>query len=200
MNAINRINYNTRQERLWRNLFFATLIVSGILLSFLASGINRKPLVVVADENAYTTRKSEDLMGSESIHEAQAELAVQSIFNRSPIGLDSPNRVQKLFRVEAYEKLMQLVEDEMPEFERKSIHQKVGISKIDLLQLKDKSIKVAVEGQLIRAGVFAEAPIVEVLDLKVKMLFVDNPSLAGNGGYPTLVRDFLFETTPVPTR
>lgn len=197
---INRINYNTRQERLWRNLFFTTLIISGILLSYVVKRINRDPLVIVADENAYTVIKAEDLMSSESIHEDQAELAVQSIFNRSPTGLDSPKRAQKLFRVEAYEKLMTLVRDESPEFERKSIHQKVGISKIDLLRLKDSSIKVAVEGQLIRSGIFAGEPLTEVLDLKVKMLFLNNPSLLGNGGYPTLVRDFLFETTPIQTK
>ena len=201
MNApINRINYNTRQERFWRNLFFVTLIVSGVLVAYLSSGINRDPWVVVADEDALVVVKAEDLMSSESLHEAQAELAVQSIFNRSPTGLDSPKRAQKLFRVEAYQKLMTLVTDESPEFERKSVHQKVGISKIDLLRLKDNSIKVAVEGQLIRSGIFAGEPITEVLDLKVKMLFVNNPSLLGNGGYPTLVRDFLFETTPIPTK
>ena len=70
---INRINYNTRQERLWRSLFFATLIISGILLSYVVKRINRDPLVIVADENAYTVIKAEDLMSSESIHEDQAD-------------------------------------------------------------------------------------------------------------------------------
>ena len=93
-----------------------------------------------------------------------------------------------------------------PEFKEKQIHQKVEVTKIDILdtrQLKDGSghsyeaVSVRTEGNLIRTGTLNGMEFREPVKFSMEFLFIRNPDLLGNGRLPLVVQDFKYKETPL---
>jgi len=93
-----------------------------------------------------------------------------------------------------------------PEFKQRQIHQKVEVTKIDILdtrQIKDgpghsyESVTVRTEGNLIRTGTLNKMEFREPVKFTMEFLFIRNRDLLGNGRLPLVVQDFKYKETPL---
>jgi hypothetical protein len=94
----------------------------------------------------------------------------------------------------------------IPEFKERQIHQKVEVTKIDILdtrQIKDgaghsyEAATVRAEGNLIRTGTLNKMEFREPAKFSMEFLFIRNPDLLGNGRLPLVVQDFKYNEAPL---
>jgi hypothetical protein len=92
------------------------------------------------------------------------------------------------------------------EFKEKQIHQKVEVSKIDILDTRKisdgtgqsyEAVAVHAEGNLIRTGTVNKLEFREPVNFEVEFLFIRNPNLLGNGRLPLVVQDFKYKESPL---
>ena len=165
---------------------------------YLGSKLGEETKVIVIDEGTYYLPKALDFADAKDLHVSQAVLAVESLYSRHPGGSDHQKRLKRLFNKAALRDAAALFEAEADEFQVRQIHQKVEPSSVMLMEAKGRIIRVKVEGQLIRSGIFAGRPFVETLRLECHITFLRNPAMLVNGGFPTIVQSF--ESTTTPTR
>ena len=92
------------------------------------------------------------------------------------------------------------------EFKEKQIHQKVEVTKIDILDTRKindgagqsyEAVTVRAEGNLIRTGTVNKLEFREPVKFTVEFLFIRNPDLLGNGRLPLVVQDFKYKESPL---
>jgi hypothetical protein len=163
----------------------------------LVKNLMTKPQFFVMDANhTYYLPSAMDFGSAKEVHAAQTRLAMEALFNRSPSGPDSPERLRRILGKDAYQTAKKAMAHEADEFEDKQVHQKVELGPIQVLQVRDDSVLTGVEGQLIRNGVFRGKPFTEVLKVKAQFKFILNPDMTANGRFPTVAIAFDFNTTP----
>jgi len=163
----------------------------------LVKNLMTKPQFFVMDANhTYYLPSAMDFGSAKEVHAAQTRLAMEALFNRSPSGPDSPERLRRILGKDAYQTAKKAMAHEADEFEDKQVHQKVELGPIQVLQVRDDSVLTGVEGQLIRNGVFRGKPFTEVLTVKAQFKFILNPDMTANGRFPTVAIAFDFNTTP----
>ena len=163
----------------------------------LVKSLMAKPQFFVMDANhTYYLPAAMDFGSAKEIHAAQTRLAMEALFNRSPSGTDSPERLRRILGKDAYQKAKNAIAGEAEEFEDKKIHQKVELGPIQVLQVRDESVLTGVEGQLVRSGVFRGKAFTEALDVKAQFKFILNPDMTTNGRFPTVAIAFDFTTNP----
>jgi len=163
----------------------------------LVKNLMTKPQFFVMDANhTYYLPSAMDFGSAKEVHAAQTRLAMEALFNRSPSGPDSPERLRRILGKDAYQTAKKAMAHESDEFEDKQVHQKVELGPIQVLQVRDDSVLTGVEGQLIRNGVFRGKPFTEVLEVKAQFKFILNPDMTANGRFPTVAIAFDFNTTP----
>jgi hypothetical protein len=165
----------------------------------LAGKIGIKPQILLMDDKTYYLPKSLDFADAKELHVSQAGLLMESLLDRGPDGLDHPERLKRLCEKSSYLEAMKFISKDAEAFEAKQIHQKFELREVQLLEAEDSSVMVAIDGQLIRSGVFGGGPINEALLVKARLIFVRNPSIVINGGFPTLLRSLKIETSPLST-
>ena len=114
-------------------------------------------------------------------------------FERNPEGLDNPELFKQLFLKDAAKSAQLVIDKAKPEFQAKSLHQKVELDPPEVLSTRDNAFYTSVDVQLIRVGAYQGAPITEVLRYRVKFKFLLNPDLTRNGRFPTAVAAFQVE-------
>ncbi len=163
----------------------------------LSGRIAEKPQVLLMDAYTYYLPKSLDFADAKELHVSQAGLLMESLMNRAAEGLDNPERLKRLCEKNAYTEAISFIQQDADAFLAKKIHQKVEIRAVQILQAEDDTVMVAVDAQLVRVGVFGDAPFQEALTVKARLQFVRNPSVVQNGSFPTLLRSFKIETAPI---
>lgn len=182
--------------RVWAGLYLVTLTVFAWLHFNMATALEARTRVIIVNKDTVLVSEELDLMDAKELHITQAERTVQALFNRHPGGFDSESELKRLLNVPCYEKARDMLEIQTPEFEAKSLHQKVEIAETGIVRMQGRSIGALVRGQLIRFGQFDGRPLVESLDLEISMTFTHNPSLLEHGRYPTMVTEFEVTTQP----
>lgn len=198
--AIDIFVLRERSAKFWCLLFLASVIVFSVERWHLVRHLKAKPLFAVIDEETVYLPKVRDFEEAKDVHIAQAELVTQSLLNRHPLGWDSPKRLRRLLDRKAFEKAQKLRRSEDLEFDAKSLHQKVEIAKTDVLNLKGRTARILVKGQLIRLGDFQERDFTEVLSFELDLSFVHNPAMQGNGGFHTIVKAFDLKTQSISAK
>jgi hypothetical protein len=93
-----------------------------------------------------------------------------------------------------------------PEFKEKQIHQKVEVTKIDILDTRKindgggksyESVSVRAEGNLVRTGTVNKLEFRVPVKFQAEFLFIRNPDLLGNGRLPLVVQDFTYSEKPL---
>lgn len=197
--AIDLFIHKDRVALFW--FFIALAVTAGFWWERqrLVKHLMTKPQFFVMDANhTYYLPSAMDFGGAKEIHAAQTRLAMEALFNRSPSGPDSPERLKRILGKEAYQTATKAFQREAAEFEDKQIHQKVELGPIQVLQVRDESVLTGVEGQLIRSGVFRGKPFTESLGVKAQFKFILNPDMTANGRFPTVAIAFEFNTTRTP--
>jgi len=197
MNAVNALKGHKAQARLWFVMFILAVVGFSIERCHLVSRINAETQVLVVGEKTYYLDKLLDFTEAKQLHDEQATMAVETLFNRHPDGVDHPQRMKRLFAKSGHDKALKYLLTESDRFKEQQIHQKIEIEKISMLQVTDEKIEMSVSGQLIRFGSFSGRSFNEGLHLKVHLTFVRNKQISANGAYPTLVSSFQIQTTPI---
>ncbi|MDX2187175.1 MAG: hypothetical protein SFV32_09600 [Opitutaceae bacterium] len=160
--------------------------------------MTRKREVLVIDSlGTYYVSPVVDIQKAKDLHAIQTKLACKALFERNPAGLDNPELFKQLFLREAAQTAQASLNRTKPEFEAKSLHQKVEVGVPEILSTRDNAFYTSADVQLIRVGSYQGAPITEVLRYRVKFKFLVNPDLTRNGRFPTAVAAFQVE--PIKT-
>jgi hypothetical protein len=121
------------------------------------------------------------------LHEQHALLACLALFSRNPAGGDFPELVDTLFLPEAAKQARAEWAGTAEEFSAKALHQKPEVLKLSVLETREATVLVQVEGQLVRTGVVNGQPFTESPAFTARFTFARNPNLAANGRYPLAV-------------
>lgn len=196
--AVEMFGQRKRSNRVLLVVVLLTTSLHALAYWHLAERIGRKPEVLVMDSNTLYLPKALDFSDARDLHESQAVLVMESVMDRSPGGLDHPERLKRLCEKRGYEQAIRLVKDEDAAFSAKRMHQKFEMSSLQILQAEDDTVMVAVEGQAIRYGEFGDGSFSEALQVKARLVFIRNPSLIRNGSFPTLLKSMELQKQPLP--
>lgn len=129
----------------------------------------------------------------------QTLLLMDSVFNKSPSGLDADDRCKGLLSDDAWKWVQtELLEKQQDAFRDGQIHQKVEVDTVTLRHLEEEGATLAVvSGQLIRTGVYDGRLFNEVWAVKADILWLPNQSLLGHGRVPLICHRFRSRETPI---
>jgi len=198
--AIQSIIKKQRDTRFWQYVSLVLVMLFTSLTAYREFVPKPLPDILIVSDNDYRTAKLQDFADAKQLHKDQAEIATLCLFQRSPRGPDYNDRIGKLFAPEAFDQAHNMIDAERREFMVKSLHQKVEIAEIKVLQVRGDTVLTKVTGQLIRTGSFENKPFIEVLKLDADIRFIRNPNIAANGLYPSIVTAFEINTTPVTSQ
>ncbi len=208
LSAVTSITNNLIAARFWMALaILATgAAVAAPYLTIRAMKEDEK--VVILDPGG--TLIYAPLLGFEEagkLHAYHVRLACLALLQRNPIGPDLPDLMKRLYLEEpARRKAAALYKAQNPEFKKKQIHQKVEVTKIDILdtrKVKDganqsyEAVSVRAAGNLVRTGTVNDLEFREPVKFQIEFLLVRNPDLLGNGRLPLVVQDFKYTEKPL---
>jgi len=145
---------------------------------------HKREVVLIDSLGTYYVSPVVDIQQAKDLHAMQTKLACKALFERNPEGLDNPELFKQLFLREAAQTAQAALNKTKPEFEAKSLHQKVEVGTPEVLSTRDNAFCSSADVQLIRVGSYQGAPITEVLRYRGKFKFLVNPDLTRNGRFP----------------
>lgn len=205
--AVAAITNNLIAARFWMllTLIFAGLAVASPYFTVIAMRANEK--VVILDPGG--TLIYAPVLGFEEaggLHAYHVRLACLALLQRNPIGPDLPDLLKRIYLEPVRKKAAAMYSAQNPEFKEKQIHQKVEITRIDILDTRKindgsgqafEAVTVHAEGNLIRTGVLNRMEFREPIKFAIDFLFIRNPDLLGNGRLPLVVQDFTYKEMPL---
>ena len=168
--------------------------------SLLVKTALRPQFLILGNPDVTTMKVEPDPEKQEEVATVMTRLAVDSIFNKSGNGLDSPERCKQLLSAAAFNWVQsELLDKQNDAFRDSRMHQKVEIESIVLHPQKDDGggIFASVRGQLIRTGVVENKLFNEVWAVRAELMWTANPSLRLAGRYPMVCSGFSCRETPV---
>jgi hypothetical protein len=208
LSAITSITNNVIAARFWMGL---AILACGFAVAapyLTITAMKQQEKVVILDPGG--TLIYAPLLGFEeagNLHAYHVRLACLALLQRNPVGPDLPDLLKRLFLEEpAWKKAAALYKSQNPEFKEKQIHQKVEVTKIDILDTRKisdgagksyEAVSVKAEGNLIRTGTLKGMEFREPVRFQIDFLFIRNPDLLGNGRLPLMVQDFKYTETPL---
>lgn len=133
----------------------------------------------------------------QQLHSEQTRLAMETIYNRGPSGLDHSDRRFKLFTDEVLDVInAEIIAPNVLMFRDTNSYQKVEISSIDVVSKEGvgEAITVA-KGQLIRTGVEGSTMVNKAFNVEVHFTWRSNPSLTDHAMYPLQCSEVVFFPT-----
>lgn len=183
-----------RQSVIWFLIALAAWVWAAWDRHRLVEQFTRQREVVVIDSlGTYYVSPVVGIEQAKDLHALQTKLAAKALFDRNPEGLDNPELFRLLFLKDAAKSALAVIEQNKPEFQAKSLHQKVEVGVPEVLSTRNNAFYTSADVQLIRVGAYQNAPITEVLRYRVKFKFLPNPDLTKNGRFPTAVAAFQVE-------
>lgn len=179
---------HAKAARLWFLVAVGAVVTAAVEPYLIIGAYRTRERVVVLDGSG--TYHVSPLLGFEEagkLHESQALLACLALFQRGPAGFDYPELLEKLFLPEALKQAKAEAARTQEEFAAKSLHQKVEVLKVTVLETRENEVLVAAEGQLVRTGLFGGQAFTESPVFSARFSFARNPNLAVNGRYPLAV-------------
>ncbi len=203
ISAVTAITNNRIASRLWMFVAFCCLLAAIAAPYFTIMAMRQEEKVVVIDP-AGTIVYSPLLAFSESgaLYAYHTKLACLVLLQRNPTGPDNPELLQKLYEQNARETAYEIIKLQSANFEEKQIHQKVEVTNIDVLSTRKlktaggatyDSWVVRAKGNLIRQGTYEGLLIEEPHTFSLDIEFIRNPDIIGNGLFPMLVINIVYE-------
>jgi hypothetical protein len=178
----------------WFLFAMGVLVFAAIDRILLVQSFKRTEHVVVVDPaNTYYVSPVMKFEDAKELHAQQSELATIAFLQRNPKGFDNEDLLQQMFLKAALAKAQAEWQSEATEFQAKQLHQKVEISRIDILNTRENAVLTQVTGQLIRAGIFDGKAFTEAVAFRLTLKLLRNPNMLLNGRFPTAVSNFKYE-------
>jgi len=184
---------------IWRGLFFLAIVGWTLdhCYTLYRNTQSQTKFIVVDSQGTFYLSPDLEFDNATDVHARQTRLAMETLFNRGPNGMDRPKQFQQVFSSQQRKKMeTNIFAKEAKEFTTKQIHQKIECREVKMLQLHDKSVVTGVSGQLIRNGMFQGKPFIEVFEITARFKFILNDDLKVNGMYPTVVVGFDYKKQP----
>lgn len=208
LSAITSITNNRIAARFWMTL---AALATGFAVAapyLTIAAMKQTEKVVILDSGG--TLLYAPLLGFEEagqLHAYHVRLACLALLQRNPAGADLSDLLERLYLEDpARRKAAALFKAQSAEFKEKQIHQKVEITRIDILdtrRIKDgagksyETVSVRAGGNLIRTGTLNGLEFREPVTFQIEFLFIRNPDLLGNGRLPLVVQDFKYSELPL---
>lgn len=128
----------------------------------------------------------------QTLHADQSRLAMETLFNRNPSGLEHSTRRLKLFSLEANRQINQhIIIPQVKPFRDYQIHQKVEIESI-VVNLREGQAEadVTATALLFRTGIENGQTLNQTWSVKVFFSWTRNPDITWRSMYPTQCREF----------
>jgi hypothetical protein len=206
--AVTAITNNLVAARFWMGLAVVATGFAAAAPYFTIQAMKQKEKVVILDPGG--TLIYAPLLGFEDagqLHAYHVRLACLALLQRNPVGPDLSDLLKRLYLEDpARKKAAALYQAQNPEFKEKQIHQKVEVTRIDILdtrKINDRSgqsyeaVTVRAAWSLVRTGTVNNLEFREPVKFTVEFLFIRNPDLLGNGRLPLVVQDFKYQETPL---
>jgi hypothetical protein len=187
-NVVDLFVAKDRTALFWFILACASMLLSALYARSIISAVQTKPQYVIMDgAGIYYLAPSVEFAQATALHHAQARLAMETLYTRTPEGLPLGNRLTKMFTKPARD----LVKAELAKDEKKFETQKITQSVQDIQVLIGKVdpngfIETRVSAKLTRQGTFDGKQQTKVFSVKAAFGWILNTSMAANGGYPTV--------------
>ena len=208
LSAISAITNNAVAARFWMAATALAAAIAAVAPYLTIQAMKQSEKVVILDGGG--TLIYSPLLGFEEagqLHAYHVRLACLALLQRNPVGPDLPDLLKRIYLENpARKKAKSLYVAQNPEFKEKQIHQKVEITKIDILDTRKindtsgksyEAVNVRAEGSLIRTGTVNDLEFREPVKFSIEFLFVRNPDLLANGRLPLVVQDFKYEEAPL---
>ena len=207
LSAVSAITNNLVAARFWMLAAIVFAALAAVAPYLTVRAMKQKEKVVILDPGG--TMIYSPLLGFEEagqLHAYHVRLACLALLQRNPVGPDLPDLLKRIFLESARKKAAAIFLAQNPESKEKQIHQKVEITKIDILdsrKINDNSgqtyeaVNVRAQGNLIRTGTVNKLEFREPVKFQIELLLLRNPDLLGNGRLPLVVQDFKYSETPL---
>ena len=208
LTAVSSITNNLIAARFWMALAALATAFAVAAPYLTIAAMKEKEKVVILDPGG--TLIYAPLLGFEEagqLHAYHVRLACLALLQRNPIGPDLSDLLKRIYLEDpARKKTAALYKAQNQEFKEKQIHQKVEVTKIDILDTRKindaagksyEAVSVRAEGNLLRTGSVNKLEFREPVKFQVEFLFIRNPDLLGNGRLPLVVQDFKYEEKPL---
>ena len=208
LSAVTSIANNAIAARFWMVIAIIAAAFAVAAPYLTVQAMKQKEKVVILDPGG--TLIYAPLLGFEeagNLHAYHVRLACLALLQRNPVGPDLSDLLKRIYLEDpARKKAAAIYKAQNPEFKEKQIHQKVEVTKIDILdtrKIKDGSgqsyeaVSVRAEGNLVRTGTLKGMEFREPVKFKIEFLFIRNPDLLGNGRLPLVVQDFTYTESPL---
>jgi hypothetical protein len=133
----------------------------------------------------------------EQLHSAQTRLALETIYNRGPAGLDHADRRFRLFTDEVNDTINQeIIAPNVIRFRDTRTYQKIEVSRIDVnVQVGQGEANTIGYGQLVRTSVENGEMVNRTFSVKAFFTWESNPNPRDRALYPTICKEVTFFST-----
>ena len=147
-------------------------------------------VVIVGEEGTVTIARLQRFKVALGLPKIAAAQAARAMLDRTPSGIEDNDAIDLMFARTARDKLTEFLKAQGPIFREYGYHQKAEIATTQIAADPDGTYRARVTGQLIRAGVFNDAPKLDRLNFTLVLYFFRNENAVVNRQYPLGVWNF----------
>jgi hypothetical protein len=170
-------------------LFFMLASALGPILALYVAHEPER-VAVVGDDGTVTIARLQRFKEALAFQKIAANQAARAMLNRTPEGIEDADTIDLMFNQVGRDKLTDLMKSQAPILREYGYHQKAEIQSTEIAADPDGSFRARVKGQLIRAGVFNEAPKLDRLTFTLILYLFRNGNADLNRQYPLGVWNF----------
>lgn len=146
----------------------------------------RPPFVIMDGAGVFYSAPGVNFADAEPMHEALTELAVESMFDRGPNGLNQGSRLLKLCTRDGLTEIQKVIQTEEGFFRSQDIEQTFEIDEIKVLGAVGIAAGTQAKGRIYRRGQFG-GDLEEVSEFVVQFKWVMNPDVRRTAAFPARI-------------
>ena len=153
LSAVSAITNNLVAARFWMLAAITFAALAAVAPYLTVRAMKQKEKVVILDPGG--TMMYSPLLGFEEagqLHAYHVRLACLALFQRNPVGPDLPDLLKRIYLEPARKKAAAMYQTRNEEFAEKQIHQKVEITKIDILDSRKINDSSGQTYEAVRSG------------------------------------------------
>jgi hypothetical protein len=146
--------------------------------------------VIVSDDGTVTIARLQRFREALSLPKIASGQAARAMLDRTAAGIEDNDAVDLMFARSAKDKLAEFLKAQSPVFREYGYHQKAEIAATEIVADPDGTFRAKITGQLIRTGVFDEAPKIDRLNFLLILYLFRNENAVVNRQYPLGIWNF----------
>ena len=185
-----------RTTLFWFLMACGSIFGSALWVQVVLGDVRTKPQYVIMDGNGiYYLAPSVELPLARDMHIAQTRLAMQTLFERGPLGLVFASREPKLFTKTAMESITnEILKPDSRKFKDEDTHQTIEVTSVTIEPLSASNAanfaQTTAKGLLTRVRVVQGKKKTEHLTVSAVFLWQIQTRMADTGTFPTVCRQF----------